>query len=319
MALFLAEKEVEQLITMETAIEAVEGVMKEYALGTALNTPRERTRIQKGALHILQGSVESHGVFGYKAYTSTREGIRFLVYLYNAERGNLEAIVEANHMGMLRTGAVNGVAARWLSREDSATVGLFGAGWQANGQLSALCAVRPIRRAVVFDLNRERLVDFCRTNEEKLGIEVIPSHSAEETVQGQDIVTTITTAPDPLFSHELVETGMHINAAGSNALIRRELDEKTIRKCNIVAVDARDVAEKECGDLLPLIEKGRLHWKRTVELGDIIAGTVPGRRNTEEITLFESHGMGIQDLVLGATVLAAARERNLGTELPIGA
>jgi len=319
MALFLAEKDVEQLITMETAIDAVETVMKEYALGTAFNTPRERTRIQKGALHILQGAVESHGVFGYKAYTSTREGIRFLVYLYNAERGNLAAIIEANYLGMLRTGAVNGVAARWMSREDSATVGLFGAGWQANGQLAALCAVRPITRAVVFDLNRERLADFCRANQEKLGIEVVPAQSTEETVRGQDIITTITTAPTPLFSHELVETGMHINAAGSNALIRRELDEKTIRKCDIVAVDARDVAEKECGDLLPLIEKGRLHWRETVELGDIIAGMAPGRRDAGEITLFESHGMGIQDLVLGAKVLAAARERHLGMELPIGA
>ncbi|MBN1829689.1 MAG: ornithine cyclodeaminase family protein [Deltaproteobacteria bacterium] len=319
MALFIREQDVQKVITMDMTIAAVEEAMKEHTLGAAYNTPRERTRIRKGALHILQGAVESHGVFGYKAYTSTKEGNRFLVYLYNVERGNLEAIIEANYMGMMRTGAANGVAARWMSRQDSSVVGLFGAGWQANGQIEALCRVRPIKKAKVMDLNKERLATFCRSNEEKLGIEVTPAATADEAVIGSDIVTTVTTSPAPLFSHNLVGPGLHINAAGSNALIRTELDERTLLKAHIIAVDSRDVAAKECGDLLPLLEKGRIHWNEIPELGDIIAGRVPGREQPDQITIFESHGMGIQDLAIGARVLAAAREKGLGTEVPIGA
>ncbi|MBN1930492.1 MAG: ornithine cyclodeaminase family protein [Desulfobacterales bacterium] len=318
MALFLREEEVKQIITMQMTVDAVEDVMKEYAIGQAFNIPRERTRIQKGALHILQGAVESHGVFGYKAYTSTKEGNRFLVYLYNCVRGNLEAIVEADYMGMLRTGATNGVAANWMSRKNAQVVGMFGAGRQADGQLEALCCVRKIKKAKIIDLKIDRLKEFCKKNEEKLGIEVIPCLEPEAVVRGSDIITTITTSSKPLFSHEWVEGGIHINAAGSNALIRTELEEKTIRNADIVAVDAKDVAVKECGDLLPLLEKGRIHWNQIKELGEIIVGKTLGRENDRQVTLFESHGMGIQDLIIAARVVAAAKEKGLGTEIAIG-
>jgi ornithine cyclodeaminase len=138
MALFLREADVEQLLTMQTTLDLVERVHREYSTGQAIDVPRERTRLPKVALHILQGAVPSAGVFGYKAYTSSREGIRFLVYMFSAERGNLEAVVEANHLGMMRTGAAGGVAAKWLAREDAKVAGIFGAGWQAQGQLEAL-------------------------------------------------------------------------------------------------------------------------------------------------------------------------------------
>src|SRR5262245_21522200 len=138
MALFLRESEVQQLLTMKDAIDLVERVHREYSTGGAIDIPRERTRLPKAALHILQGAVPSAGIFGYKAYTSSREGIRFLVYGFNAETGALDVVVEANHLGMMRTGAANGVAAKWLSREDSKVVGMFGSGWQARGQLEAL-------------------------------------------------------------------------------------------------------------------------------------------------------------------------------------
>lgn len=318
MALLIRENEVKQVLSMADTISAIEQVMKEHTLGLAVNIPRERTRIQKGALHILQGAVESHGVFGYKAYTSTREGIRFLVYLYNSERGNLEAVIEANYMGMMRTGAANGVAAKWMSRKGASVAGIFGAGWQSNGQVEALCAVRPIKKVKVIDLSRETLENYCRVNSEKLGIEVVPAASPEEVVRGSDIVTTITTAARPLFSHEMVEPGTHINAAGSNALIRTEIDEKTVQKADIIAVDAKDVAAKECGDLLPLLEKGRINWNLVIELGEIIAGKVKSREKDEQITLFESHGMAVQDLIMGARILAKAREKNLGIEIPLG-
>ena len=134
MALFLRESDVEQLLTMQQTIELIERVHREYSAGQAIDVPRERTRLPKAALHILQGAVPSAGIFGYKAYTSSREGVRFLVYGFSAERGNLDVVVEANRLGMMRTGAAGGVAAKWLAREDAKVAGVFGAGWQAEGR-----------------------------------------------------------------------------------------------------------------------------------------------------------------------------------------
>jgi ornithine cyclodeaminase len=318
MALFLTEEDVRQVLSMPMAITAVEEVLLEVSLGRAVNIPRQRTRVPKGALHILQGAVESQQIMGYKAYTSTREGNRFLLYLYDSNHGNLQAVIEANYLGMMRTGAASGVASKWLSRNDSTTVGLFGSGWQATGQLEALCCVRPISQVKVVARNAERLSEFCRQNSDRLGIPVEPCHDTEQVVRNSDIVTTITTATEPLIHFPWVKEGTHLNAVGSNALIRREIDEKTIRNCNVVTVDARDVAAGECGDLLPLIEKGRLNWRQVIELGDIIAGQASGRTDSEQITLFESQGMAVQDLMVGTRILAAARAKGLGKELPFG-
>lgn len=318
MPLFLSEDDVCQVATMPLALEAVELSLREHALGGAVNIPRERTRIQKGALHLLQGAVDCLDVIGFKAYTSTREGNRFLIHLYNANSGRLEAIVEANFMGMLRTGAASGIATRYLSRPEASVAGMFGAGWQARGQLAALCQVRPIQQAKVFARDRQRLEEFCREQSRQLDIEVIPAANAEEVVRGSDIVTTVTTSATPLFDSAWLDPGCHINAVGSNALIRTEIDEKTIRRCDPVVVDARDVAARECGDLLPLLEKGRIRWTQIPELGEIIVGRLPGRTSPTQITLFESHGMAIQDLALATHVLQRAKQQGLGIPLPFG-
>lgn len=318
MPLFLSEDDVCQVATMPLALEAVEISLREHALGGAVNIPRERTRIQKGALHLLQGAVDCLDIIGFKAYTSTREGNRFLIHLYNANSGRLEAIVEANFLGMLRTGAASGIATRYLSRPEASVAGMFGAGWQARGQLAALCQVRPIQQAKVFARDRQRLEEFCREQSRQLDIEVIPAANAEEVVRDSDIVTTITTSATPLFDSAWLDPGCHINAVGSNALIRTEIDEKTIRRCDPVVVDARDVAARECGDLLPLLEKGRIRWTQIPELGEIIVGRLPGRTNPTQITLFESHGMAIQDLALATHVLQHAKQQGLGIPLPFG-
>src|SRR5258706_9796691 len=129
MALFLKESDVEQLLTMPTTLALIERVHREHSTGQVIDVPRERTRLPKAALHILQGAVPSAGVFGYKAYTSSKEGVRFLVYAFNAERGNLDTIVEANYLGMMRTGAAGGVAAKWLPRARAEGARVFRLGW----------------------------------------------------------------------------------------------------------------------------------------------------------------------------------------------
>jgi ornithine cyclodeaminase len=319
MALFLREADVEQLLTMQTTIDLVERVHREYSTGNAIDVPRERTRLPKAALHILQGAVPSAGVFGYKAYTSSREGVRFLVYMFSAERGNLEAVIEANHLGMMRTGAAGGVAAKWLARPDAKVAGVFGAGWQAQGQIEALALVRKLERVKVYSRSADKLAKFCERMAAKLSLDVVPAAGAEDAVRGSDIVVTITTSATPVFSGEWLAPGTHINAAGSNSLLRREIDEKTVLMARPVVVDSRPTAMKEAGDLLPALEKGRLHVGALTELGEVIAGIRPGRTAADQVTLFESQGMAMQDLIIAAELARLATEKGVGSRLDFGA
>jgi alanine dehydrogenase len=318
MALLLREAHVETLLTMKTTLELVERVHREYSTGNAIDVPRERTRLPRAALHLLQGAVPSAGIFGYKAYTSGREGVRFLVYGFSAERGNLDVVIEANYLGMMRTGAAGGVAAKWLARADAKVVGIFGSGWQAQGQLEALAAVRKLEKVKVFSRNAERVAKFCDRMRQKLSLDVVAAKSPEDAVKGSDIVVTITTSVTPVFDGEWLAPGTHVNAAGSNSLLRREIDEATVAKANPVVVDSRPSAMKEAGDLLPSLEKGRLHVGMLTELGEVVAGLRPGRTGAEQVTLFESQGMAMQDLIIAAELLKLARARGLGEELALG-
>jgi ornithine cyclodeaminase len=316
-AIFLSENDVKQLLTVEMAMEGVESAHRDLSLGLAQDAPRARTRLPQTVLHILQGALPAQGVIGYKAYTTNRSGNRFLVHLFDSASGVLQAIIEADYLGMIRTGAASGVAAKWLARPESRIAGVFGSGWQAEGHVRAICAALPLRQVKVFGRNPEKLAAFCGRLQAATGVEIVPAVSAEATVRGSDLLGTVTTATLPLFDADWLEPGMHINAAGSNALIRQELSEAVVRRCAVVCVDAVPTALAEAGDLLPLLEKGRLHARQLVELGDVLISQRAGRQNPDEITLFESQGMAIQDLAVGVRVLAAARERGLGVVLPL--
>ena len=316
MALFLTENDVKQVLTATMALEAVESAHRDLALGLAQDTPRARTRLPQTVLHILQGALPAQGVLGYKAYTSNRSGNRFLVHLFDAATGELLAVIEADYMGMIRTGAASGVAAKWLARPDAKVAGVFGAGWQAEGHVRALCAALPLERVKVCSRKADKLAAFCARMSEAIGVAVVPA-SAEEAVRDSDLVGTVTTAAQPLFEAEWLTPGAHINAAGSNALIRRELSEATLKQAALIAVDAVPTALAEAGDLLPLLEKGQHHARQLVELGDIIVGKHKGRVSADQITIFESQGMAIQDLAVALRVLKAARAAGLGIELPL--
>lgn len=319
MALFLNENDVRQLLTMPLTIEAVEEAHKELSLARAIDIPRQRTRLPQTALHILQGALPGRDAIGYKAYTSNRTGIRFLVHVFSAGSGSLRVVLEADYLGMMRTGAASGVATRWLARPDAEVMGVFGAGWQAEGNIEAVAAVRKLRKVKVFARNAERLAAFCAKMSDRLDIDVVPAASPEDAVRGSDIVSTITTASSPLFDAAWLSPGTHINAAGSNSLIRREVGEDVLKVSRPIVVDSVETALKEAGDLLPVLEKGRLSERQLVELGDVILGRHPGRANAEDITLFESQGMAIQDISVAVRLEALAREQGLGVELPYGA
>ena len=317
MALFISENDVKQLLTVTMAMEAVESAHRDLAQGLAIDIPRARSRLPQTVLHILQGALPAQGAIGYKAYTTNRSGNRFLVHLFDAASGQLRAVIEADYLGMIRTGAVSGLAAKCLARSDAAVAGVFGAGWQAEGHVRAICAALPLERVKVFSRHADKLQAFCQRLSEQTGVAIVPAASAEETVRGSDLLGTVTTATQPLFDAAWLEDGVHINAAGSNALIRQELSEAAVKRCGLITVDSIPTALAEAGDLLPSLEKGRLHQRQLVELGDVLVGRHAGRTARQQITLFESQGMAIQDLAVGLRVLAAAEAAGLGREIPM--
>ncbi|WP_341676095.1 ornithine cyclodeaminase family protein [Niveibacterium sp. SC-1] len=315
-ALFLTEAEVTQVLDMPTALAAVASAHEALARGEAADFPRQRVRGGAVVQHLLQGGLFDRQVIGFKTYTSNRDGAHFWLHLFDAAGGLPLAVIEADALGMHRTGAAGAVAASRLAREDAREAVMFGAGWQARGQLLALAQVRPIERFTVFARDQERLRRFCAEMSQASGRQVLPGEDAQASLARADVVITVTSSPKPLFDGAWLVPGTHITAAGSNSLIRRELDETAVQRCTRVVVDSRATALREAGDLLPALEKGRLRESALIELGEILIGARSGRASAEEITLFESQGMAIQDLALGLEVLERARKAGLGTVLP---
>jgi ornithine cyclodeaminase/alanine dehydrogenase-like protein (mu-crystallin family) len=316
---YLTEKDVKQLLTMPDAVRLVEEALKARAEGRATDMPRARTRVPEGTLHVLQASARDLNRIGYKAYYSSSTGTRFLVHLYDMAKGPLDAMLEASHLGMVRTGAASGVATRYLAREDASVVAMIGAGKQAVGQLEAVCEVRKIREVRVWSRKAETARKFCDTMAARLKVELTPVASGAEAVRGAHIVNVITKAASPVLLGAWLEPGQHINAAGSNSLIRRELDAAAVKRADYITVDSRATARNECGDLLPLTETGLVDWDALTEIGEVIVGRAPRRTSDEQVTLYESHGMGIQDLYVAARLVELARSQGVGADYPIGA
>jgi ornithine cyclodeaminase/alanine dehydrogenase-like protein (mu-crystallin family) len=313
----LREADVENLLTMDMALDAVEDALRQMARGRTMNNPRTHVNTLDGSLAIMSAAMLDNGVMGLKAYTVFKAGARFVVLLYDGRTGGLLALIEANKLGQMRTGAASGVATKYMARPDSRTVGIFGTGWQARSQLSAVCAVRPIEKVVVFGRNQEKRLAFCREMTSVLHTEVVPAERAEDVITGVDIIVTATRARDPLFDGRRLESGVHINAIGANSLIRREVDEETLARSSAIVVDSKDQAKIECGEFLPAVEKGKLRWEAVRELADVVAGIIPGRAGRDEITFFKSLGLALEDVAAAKKVYERAMSEKLGERLSI--
>ena len=320
MTLLLSESDVRSVLTMPDTVACVEAATKAHGLAQARNLPRERVKLPRGTLHILAGadlSGESGGYVGLKAYTSFREGTRFLTLLYGAENGRLLALIESDYLGMMRTGAASGVATKYLARADADTLAIFGTGWQARGQVLAIAEVRSLKQVRVFSRDAAHRQTFADELSGEIAAELVSCESPAEALDGASIVATATTAREPVFPADAVADGTHVNAAGSNALIRREIDERLVRRAGLVVVDSRSQARLECGDLLIPAERGWLDWDQLVELSAVVAGQARGRQSDSEVTLFESQGLGLQDVAVAGHVYQKAVDAGLGQQIPL--
>ena len=318
MVLFLNEENVQQLLTMDIALEQVERALKDRALGRAVDVPRARIQTPAGIQHVLQACAPELGYIGFKYYyTVPGQRSATYVHLINMKTGKLEAIVEAVWLGMIRTGAASGVAAKHLANPGATVLAQLGAGHQGMGQLEAVVRALNIREARVYARTRDKLEAWCKKMALKLGIPVIPAASGAEAISGAQVVNVITKSTTPVLDGDWLQPGQHVNAAGSNALSRREIDAKTVQRAALITVDARGTARNECGDLIAAVETGRLNWDTLTEIGEVIAKRAPGRAHKDDITLYESHGMGIQDVYTAAKLVELARSGTVGTALPM--
>jgi alanine dehydrogenase len=315
MPLYLTEDDISSLVSMRDALDAVQGVFKRQGEGAATHEPRRRVRVPKGQLHVMFAADAGSGVLGLKSYTTSAAGARFHMLLYSAEDGSLLALLEANRIGQLRTGAATGIATDSLARKDASVAAVFGSGFQAETQIEAMAHVRTLAEVRVYSRDPAPRRTFCESLCARFGLWVLPAESPEKAVEGAHVVTTITGSPKPVFDGSLLAPGTHVNAAGSNSLLRRELDDAAVSAADLIAVDSLAAVPLEGGDLLGPLQKGLIYPEGLVELGKVVAGLHPGRTSDEQITLFKSHGIALEDIALAAVAYGRAVERGVGREI----
>lgn len=309
----LREHDVRSLIGMNEALEAVEASFHEQANGTGINQPRRRVRQPAGVLHMMGGALVARGYWGCKVYTSTRHGIYFMVHLYHGQSGLPLAMIESDYLGQLRTGAASGIATRYLAQPDADVLALFGSGFQAETQLSAIAAVRSLREVRVYSRTAERREEFASRMAQQHGLHVYAVDSSDAALAGASIITTATTSSDPVFNGKKLEDGVHINATGSNAVARSELDRATVRRADVIVTDDLEQAHIESGNLVMAYERNGLAWEQVRLLADVVAGRMAGRRQPQDVTLFASHGIALWDIALAATAYERAEAAQVGT------
>jgi len=308
--LYLTEQDVAQLLTPVDAVEAIEACFRRLAAGAVENRPRYRLRLEGGALAVMAAADLELGYAGAKVYAGYREGgARFAVLLFRADAPELVAVLEADKLGQLRTGAASGVAARHLAAAGATSLGIIGCGWQAESQVACIRAARPdLERFVAFCRTEERLRAFCEEHD------VEPGESHQDPA-ACDVVVTATSSPDPVLRGEWLRPGALVCAVGANDGRRRELDNVVLERSAFVCCDSVEDAQLESADLIEPVESGVLDWLEVHELQEVVSGEVAGRQAGEDIVVFKSNGLAAWDVAVAAAAVEKALAGGVGREL----
>jgi ornithine cyclodeaminase/alanine dehydrogenase len=217
----------------------------------------------------------------------------------------------------MRTGAVSGVATKYLARKNAKELGIIGTGVQGRMQVAAVCKVRPIEKVKAYDIAPDQCSRFCEQISKDLGVQSIQAHTSEEAVRNSDIVITSSSSKEPVLKSEWLDEGTHINAIGSHTPNAREIDATTIKRAKII-VDTREAALKEAGDIMTPIAQGIITPEHIfAELGEIVTGKKQGRVNDDEITLFKSQGLAIQDVSTAWRIYELATKKGIGKSITL--
>jgi ornithine cyclodeaminase/alanine dehydrogenase-like protein (mu-crystallin family) len=323
---FLSAAEVRRALPMKDAVAAMKSAFRELSENRVIVPLRAHVPMPEHQGGVLVMPVYSPDTtrFGLKVISLFENNpacdlpyIQGLVMVFDTVTGTPLAIMDGTSLTAIRSGAASGAATDLLARDDAHTAAIFGAGPQGRTQLEAVCAVRPIREARVYDLDPERAALFARETSAQHGIPVTAAASPAEALAGAEVVCTATRSATPVFADHELAAGAHVNAIGSYKPHLREIPPETVMRAHVV-VDQVAAAWEEAGDLILPLQAGQIHRDHVrAELGAIVAGTKPGRPQPEAITFFKSVGIAIQDLAAASRVLANAEALGLGTEVPL--
>ncbi len=316
--------DLERLVPMRDAIQAVREGFLALAEGRValplrvhVQTPQGVALWMPAAAQGLGLAVKAVGVFPGNPDRGLPT-IQAAVLLQDADTGAPVGLVEGSSLTALRTGAATGLATDVLARRDAAVVAVFGCGGQAPRQLEAVCAVRTVTQVRVYcrtPARREAFAAWARQQPWLQGASVFAAPSAEAAVRGADVVVTATSSQEPVFRAEDLPPGAHVNAVGAFTPRMREVPAQVVQAARVV-VDSLEAAQAEAGDLIQAASEGALDWARVVELGRLLQDPSAGRQSPDEVTLFKSVGLAVQDLAVGMLALRRAAEHGLGTEVP---
>jgi alanine dehydrogenase len=316
--LLLTEADVRSLLTMPIALEVVEDSLRQQGRSELILHPRRRIKMPDNALlHYMAAADTVHGFIGMKLYTVVRGVARFVVPLFRSTTGEMAALIEADALGQIRTGAASGVATKYLANPGARTAAIIGTGYQARTQLEAVAGVRRLERVRAFGRDADRREKFCREMSERIAVAVQPATSGEEAVKGADILITATSATKVVLEGAWLAPGMHINAMGANWPQKRELDAAAVARAGKIVVDSIEQAKMEAGDLIQAFGEDSSRWNSVQELAEIVAGKAPGRTNPTEITLFKSNGIATWDLAAAVRVYEMATAQGMGKTIPL--
>lgn len=315
MPLYLSEEDVDGLLTMKETMAQIRRGFRLQAEGGVHSLPRSRIKTGKGTLNLLPAALDGEGISGLKAYYGNGRETSFLVIVFSVEDTKPVCIIEARRLGQLRTGAVSGVMTEQLSRKDASVMGCLGSGYQAETQIEAVSLVRNLDRVIVKGRSQENTDRFVTLLKSKYGINAEKASSNAD-FTASDILVTATNSRNPVIEDSNVPGDCHINAIGANRVQSSELETATFSSARVIAVDSKEQAMIESGDVVNALKSGKLSEEDLNEAWQVMAGkAVRNRNSTSERTIFKSLGIGMEDLVTAKYVYELAKRKGAGTTL----
>lgn len=324
MTLLLSKIDVQKVLDMKTTMEIVEKAFAELYQGSAVMPQRTPIKVPEhtGVALFMPAFIKNMGAIGAKIVTVYKDNpknynmptVMGTIIVLDPKTGEPIGIMDGGYITAMRTGAVSGVATKYMAHDSAKIASVIGSGIQAKTQVWATCTARKFEKYVVFSVDSPDKIDvFCKEMEGKHKIPFVRAKTCEEAVRQADVLTLATSAKDPIIDGDWLKPGCHINGIGSHAVDYRELDEKTVCKSRIIC-DYTEACMAEAGDFLIPMKEGR--WSKDMikgDLGAVITGKVKGREKKDEITLFKSVGLAIQDLSTAYAVFGRAQEMKVGT------
>jgi alanine dehydrogenase len=324
--LVLSQSDIAHLLPMRECIDVMEHALAGLSRGDAVLPLRQVLRLpdSKSAFAVMPAYVGAPKAVGAKVITvfpdnhgTALDSHQGAVLLFEAEHGSLVAIMDASSITAVRTAAVSGLATRLLAREDAADVAILGTGVQARTHLDAVCAVRPVKRVRVWSRNASAVHEFAARESQQRDLAVEPARSARDAVEGAEIICTVTAAREPVLAGQWLADGAHVNAVGASLPFARELDTMAVARGRLY-VDRRESALNEAGDFLIPKREGAIGDDHIVgEIGELLLGRVSGRRSADEVTIFKSLGLAVEDVAAAEYLYRRAADTGRGSRVDL--